>query len=163
MHNKIIQIIHDRFEQANGYKLPNDNAINKRIYDAAKKSIAELYQDGTASINIPFIIADKSGPKHLMVSITREEVESFNLISDQPRQRRSVNTASKRNKSSSFLNNVHKSSSNESDPGNYMKSVMQKNEKEKRSEKKSNAIFFIIFILILGMLFFSAFHFFNIF
>ncbi|MBN2664289.1 MAG: Hsp70 family protein [Bacteroidales bacterium] len=148
MQNNIVKILYQRFESLYGFSLPNNPTVHKRINEAARKAIVDINKNGTANVNIPFIHADKNGPKHLMTLIKKDEVENFNIFA-QTHQ-------TSNNSSSTFINNVHNNSSQESDPTNYLKSIMLKRDKEKRSENKSSTLFLLILILILGGLFFAA-------
>lgn len=155
MQNNVVKIIHQKFEAEYGFKLPNNPDINKRIQQVSYEIVQKLSTTSGVKVNIPFLYADSSGPKHLEFDLTREQVENFDLFSHEK--------IIGKNASSSFINNVHNRNSKESDPDNYLKSVMQQRENEKKSEKKSNSLFFLIIVLILGVLLFAAIQIFNIF
>lgn len=155
MQNDIVKIIHQKFEDIHGVKIPNDSKINQRIFEVAQKALRELNNFGEAEINIPFLVSDKNGPKHLMTTITNDEVENFKLFSQVK--------SNSNNEQTTFINNIHNQNSKESSTENYIQSVMRLREKEKRSEKKSNILFFFIIILILVVVFYIAIQFFNLF
>lgn len=155
MQNIIVKLLYQRFESLYGFSLPNNPTVHKRINEAARKAIVEINSTGKANVNIPFIYTDKSGPKHLMTVIKKDELENFKMFSQ-------VHQSSN-NSSSAFINNVHNNSSRESDPNNYLKSIMLKRDKDKRSEKQSSSLLFFIVIIFLIGLFYAASQIFGIF
>ena len=61
----------DEFKKVNGFDLRGDKMAMQRLKDAAEKAKIELSGMTTANINLPFITADATGPKHLDVTLTR--------------------------------------------------------------------------------------------
>ncbi|MBN2891573.1 MAG: Hsp70 family protein [Bacteroidales bacterium] len=141
MQNRIVEIIYSKFEYENGYKLPVDMNVNKRVQEVAKKAVEDLNRLGKADINLPFIFADEQGPKHIAFSIDKSEIENYDLFRNQ--------TQHNKNEQSRFLNNVHNQKSNDIDPDSYIKSLMQQRSGKKKFEKKSSSLFVGIVILIL--------------
>ena len=68
---KIIDYLVDVFKKENGIDLTNDKMAMQRLKEAAEKAKIELSGVTTSNINLPFITADKNGPKHLDVTLTR--------------------------------------------------------------------------------------------
>ena len=77
---KIIDHILEKFQETEGIDLRKDSTAMQRIQEAAEKAKHELSSTTTTDINVPFIIADESGPKHLNMNLTRATFES--LIAD---------------------------------------------------------------------------------
>src|ERR1051326_227831 len=73
----LIDHIADEFKKEHGIDLRKDMMALQRLKDAAEQAKKELSQATTADINLPFITADASGPKHLMMSITRSKFEQL--------------------------------------------------------------------------------------
>jgi molecular chaperone DnaK len=65
------------FNTENDVDLSNDPMAMKRIRDAAEKATVELSSKGATEINLPFITADSSGPKHLRVELTRAKLDDL--------------------------------------------------------------------------------------
>ncbi len=78
--DKLIDWMADAFKKEQGIDLRNDKVALQRLRDAAEKAKIELSIAQKTIINLPFITADKSGPKHLNTELTRAKFES--LISD---------------------------------------------------------------------------------
>jgi molecular chaperone DnaK len=78
--NKIIDYVAGEFQSENGIDIKADVMALQRIKDAAETAKKELSSATETEINLPFITADASGPKHLVTKITRAKFES--LISD---------------------------------------------------------------------------------
>jgi molecular chaperone DnaK len=76
----LINYIADEFKKAEGIDIRNDAMALQRLKEAAEKAKIELSQVAQTQINLPYITADQSGPKHLQVSLTRSKFES--LVSD---------------------------------------------------------------------------------
>ncbi len=74
---KIIQWIVDEFKKAEGVDLSKDNLALQRIKDAAEKAKIELSSSMETEINQPFITSDASGPKHLLLKISRATLEQL--------------------------------------------------------------------------------------
>ncbi len=77
---RIINFLCDEFKKENGVDLRKDTMALQRLKEAAEKGKHELSSATTTDINLPFITADATGPKHLNVTLTRAKYES--LISD---------------------------------------------------------------------------------
>jgi molecular chaperone DnaK len=69
--------IADDFKQKEGIDLRKDPMAHQRLKEAAEKAKCELSQQVETTINLPFITADASGPKHLQMTITRAKFESL--------------------------------------------------------------------------------------
>lgn len=74
---KIMNFIIEDFKKKEGVDLVKDNLALQRLKEAAEKAKIELSTAGQTSINLPFISADSSGPKHLDTRITRSEFENM--------------------------------------------------------------------------------------
>ncbi|MGI6404184.1 MAG: molecular chaperone DnaK [Oscillospiraceae bacterium] len=68
---RIINYLADEFKKDNGIDLRNDKMAMQRLKEAAEKAKIELSGMTSANVNLPFITADASGPKHLDITITR--------------------------------------------------------------------------------------------
>lgn len=68
---KIIDYISDTFKADNGIDLKNDKMALQRLKEAAEKAKIELSSSTQTNINLPFITADATGPKHIDMSLTR--------------------------------------------------------------------------------------------
>ncbi len=77
---RIIDYIASEFLKSDGIDLRNDKMALQRLKEAGEKAKCELSSSTTTDINLPFITADASGPKHLNVKLTRAHFES--LVSD---------------------------------------------------------------------------------
>ncbi|CAG0981792.1 partial heat shock 70kDa protein 1/2/6/8, partial [Anaerolineae bacterium] len=75
--NRIIGWIAEEFQRENGIDLRADRQALQRLKEAAEGAKKELSQNLQAEINLPFITADASGPKHLVMSLTRAKLESL--------------------------------------------------------------------------------------
>ena len=73
----ILDYIAEEFKKDQGIELRNDAMALQRLNEAAEKAKCELSTSTTADINLPFITADQSGPKHLTMSITRAKFEQL--------------------------------------------------------------------------------------
>ena len=69
--NRLIDYIADAFQKENGIDLKKDRMAFQRLKEAAEKAKIELSGAMTSNINLPFITADATGPKHLDMTITR--------------------------------------------------------------------------------------------
>jgi molecular chaperone DnaK len=67
--------IADTFQKENGIDLRKDPMAMQRLKEAAERAKKDLSQQTQTDINLPFITADASGPKHLMLSLTRQQFE----------------------------------------------------------------------------------------
>lgn len=68
---RVIDFLADEFKKSNGIDLRGDKMAMQRLKEAAEKAKIELSGMTTANVNLPFITADATGPKHLDVTITR--------------------------------------------------------------------------------------------
>ncbi len=73
----VINWIADEFKQENGIDLRQDRQALQRLKEAAEKAKIELSTTLNAEMNLPFITADASGPKHLNKSLSRAKLESL--------------------------------------------------------------------------------------
>ena len=69
--NRVIDYIADTFQRENGIDLKKDRMAYQRLKEAAEKAKIELSGAMTTNINLPFITADATGPKHLDLTLTR--------------------------------------------------------------------------------------------
>lgn len=74
---RIIEYLVDEFKKDSGIDLKNDMLALQRLKDSAEKAKIELSSSQQTEINLPYITADASGPKHLAVKITRAKLESL--------------------------------------------------------------------------------------
>jgi molecular chaperone DnaK len=74
---RIVDFLADQFKNDTGIDLRNDPQALQRLYEAAERAKVELSSATTAQVNLPFITADASGPKHLTTSITRAKFEQL--------------------------------------------------------------------------------------
>ena len=77
---KIIQYLVSEFKKSNGIDLSQDKSAMQRLKEAAEKAKIELSGMQQTNINLPFITADSTGPKHLDITLTRAKFEE--LIGD---------------------------------------------------------------------------------
>ncbi|MBO5136098.1 MAG: molecular chaperone DnaK [Clostridia bacterium] len=70
---RIMNYLADEFKKENGIDLRTDSMAMQRLKDAAEKAKIELSGVTSSNINLPFITADASGPKHLDVTLTRQK------------------------------------------------------------------------------------------
>jgi molecular chaperone DnaK len=75
--NRIIDYLAEEFQKENGIDLRNDNMALQRLREAAEKAKIELSSSIETEINLPFITADASGPKHLTVKLGRAKLDSL--------------------------------------------------------------------------------------
>ncbi|RKY20988.1 MAG: molecular chaperone DnaK, partial [Planctomycetota bacterium] len=74
---RIVDWIADEFKKDHGIDLRNDRQALQRLYEAAEKAKCELSSVTQTAINLPFITADASGPKHLNMTINRARFEAL--------------------------------------------------------------------------------------
>jgi len=74
---RVIHWLVDSFKKENGIDLKNDQMALQRLKEAAEKAKCELSSSLETEINLPFITADASGPKHLNVTLTRAKLEQL--------------------------------------------------------------------------------------
>src|SRR5204863_2787204 len=74
---RIIDWLADRFKASNGIDLRRDRMALQRLKEAAERAKHELSSATETEINLPFICADASGPKHLTETMTRADLEKL--------------------------------------------------------------------------------------
>ena len=74
---RVIEFLVDEFKKESGIDLKKDLLALQRLKDAAEKAKIELSSAQQTEVNLPYITADASGPKHLAVKITRAKLESL--------------------------------------------------------------------------------------
>ncbi len=74
---RLVEYLADEFKKENGIDLTNDNMALQRLKEAAEKAKIELSSATQTEINLPFITADASGPKHLTLKLTRAKLEAL--------------------------------------------------------------------------------------
>jgi len=74
---RVIEFLVDEFKKESGIDLKKDMLALQRLKDAAEKAKIELSSAQQTEVNLPYITADASGPKHLAVKITRAKLESL--------------------------------------------------------------------------------------
>jgi len=74
---RIIDFLVSEFKKDTGVDLKNDSIALQRLKEAAEKAKIELSSKEQADINLPYITADASGPKHLNIKLTRAKLESL--------------------------------------------------------------------------------------
>jgi molecular chaperone DnaK len=77
MDNKLVDYIVEEFRRQEGVDVRNDKVAMQRIRDAGEKAKIELSTTLTSDINLPFLTADASGPKHLTMTLTRAKLEDI--------------------------------------------------------------------------------------
>jgi molecular chaperone DnaK len=76
---QITEWIVAEFRENQGIDLSRDTLALQRIREAAEKAKIALSSDASTEINLPFITADRSGPKHLSVELTRAKLDQLTL------------------------------------------------------------------------------------
>ncbi|HXC28845.1 MAG TPA: molecular chaperone DnaK [Stellaceae bacterium] len=74
---KIIDYLADEFKKEQGIDLRNDKLALQRLKEAAEKAKVELSSSVQTEVNLPFITADQTGPKHLNIKLTRAKLEAL--------------------------------------------------------------------------------------
>ena len=74
---RLVNFLADEFKKENGIDLRSDRLALQRLKDAAEKAKIELSSAQQTEVNLPFITADASGPKHLTIKITRATLEKL--------------------------------------------------------------------------------------
>ena len=74
---RLIDFLADEFKKDTGMDLHNDPLALQRLKEAAEKAKIELSSSSQTDVNLPYITADASGPKHLNVKLTRAKLESL--------------------------------------------------------------------------------------
>ncbi len=77
---RLVNYLADEFKKENGIDLRGDKLALQRLKEAAEKAKIELSSASQTEVNLPFITADASGPKHLTMKITRSKLEA--LVAD---------------------------------------------------------------------------------
>lgn len=75
--NKLIDYLVEEFKKESGINIKGDSLAMQRIKDAAEKAKIELSSAQQTDINLPYITADSTGPKHLNIKITRSKFEAL--------------------------------------------------------------------------------------
>ena len=73
----VIDYLADEFKKEQGIDLRNDRLALQRLKEAAEKAKIELSSSSQTDVNLPFITADASGPKHLNIKLSRSKLESL--------------------------------------------------------------------------------------
>tara|TARA_R100001377_G_scaffold72946_1_gene48826 strand:- start:1071 stop:2942 length:1872 start_codon:yes stop_codon:yes gene_type:complete len=74
---KIIEWLLDEFKTENGMDLSDDPSVLQRLREASEKAKVELSSSNATEINLPYITADQTGPKHLVRNLSRAKFESM--------------------------------------------------------------------------------------
>ena len=74
---RLIDYFVDEFKQESGFDLKSDPLALQRLKEAAEKAKIELSSSEQTEVNLPYITADASGPKHFVKKITRAKLESL--------------------------------------------------------------------------------------
>ena len=74
---RLIEFLADEFKNENGIDLHNDPLALQRLKEAAEKAKIELSSSQQTEVNLPYITADATGPKHLVVKLNRSKLESL--------------------------------------------------------------------------------------
>jgi len=75
--SKLVEFLADTFKKDEGIDLRTDKLALQRLKEAAEKAKIELSSAATTEVNLPFITADANGPKHLVKTITRADLEKL--------------------------------------------------------------------------------------
>ena len=75
--NAIVDYLIAEFKKDNGIDLTSDKLALQRLKEAAEKAKIELSSAEQTDINLPFITADKTGPKHINLKMTRAKLEAL--------------------------------------------------------------------------------------
>ncbi|MBG6245889.1 molecular chaperone DnaK [Candidatus Symbiopectobacterium sp. 'North America'] len=75
--NRMINYLVDQFKKEQGFDLRNDPLAMQRLKEAAEKAKIELSSAQQTDVNLPYITADATGPKHLNIKVTRAKLESL--------------------------------------------------------------------------------------
>ncbi len=74
---RLIEFLAEEFKKSNGIDLHNDPLALQRLKEAAEKAKIELSTSQQTEVNLPYITADQTGPKHLVIKLTRAKLESL--------------------------------------------------------------------------------------
>src|SRR3989338_339678 len=77
MDNSLIDYVTKEFKKDTGIDLKNDKIAMQRVREAAEKAKVELSSTLTTDLNLPFVTADQTGPKHLTMSLNRAKLEEL--------------------------------------------------------------------------------------
>ncbi len=75
--NRIVEYLNDEFKKESGIDLRKDKLALQRLKEAAEKAKVELSSATQTEINLPYITADATGPKHLTLKLTRAKLEAL--------------------------------------------------------------------------------------
>ena len=75
--NAIVDYLLNEFKKENGIDLKSDKLALQRLKEAAEKAKIELSSAAQTEINLPFVTADKTGPKHINIKMTRAKLEAL--------------------------------------------------------------------------------------
>ena len=75
--NRVMQYLIEQFKQKEGLDLSNDKLAMQRLKEAAEKAKIELSGMASTNVNLPFITADATGPKHLDVDLTKQKFDAL--------------------------------------------------------------------------------------
>ncbi|KFA97386.1 molecular chaperone DnaK [Vibrio sp. ER1A] len=75
--NRLINYLVDEFKKEQGIDLKNDPLAMQRVKEAAEKAKIELSSTSQTDVNLPYVTADATGPKHMNVKVTRAKLESL--------------------------------------------------------------------------------------
>ncbi|RKF19959.1 molecular chaperone DnaK [Alginatibacterium sediminis] len=75
--NRLINFLVDEFKKEQGFDLKSDPLAMQRVKEAAEKAKIELSSAQQTDVNLPYVTADASGPKHMNVKVTRAKLESL--------------------------------------------------------------------------------------
>ena len=75
--NTIVDYLLNEFKKENGIDLKSDKLALQRLKEAAEKAKIELSSAAQTEINLPFVTADKTGPKHINIKMTRAKLEAL--------------------------------------------------------------------------------------
>ncbi|KAI8808796.1 heat shock protein 70 family [Cladochytrium replicatum] len=78
--NRLVRFVADNFKKESSIDITKDSAALQRIREACEKAKIELSSTGATDINLPYITADQTGPKHINMKLTRAQYE--NLVGD---------------------------------------------------------------------------------
>ncbi|WP_373777181.1 molecular chaperone DnaK [Glaesserella sp.] len=75
--NRLINYLVEEFKKEQGVDLRNDSMAMQRVKEAAEKAKIELSSTQSTEVNLPYITADATGPKHLVLTVTRAKLEAL--------------------------------------------------------------------------------------
>ncbi|MGF1749815.1 molecular chaperone DnaK [Vibrio cionasavignyae] len=75
--NRLINYLVEEFQKEQGINLKNDPLAMQRVKEAAEKAKIELSSTSQTDVNLPYVTADATGPKHMNVKVTRAKLESL--------------------------------------------------------------------------------------